>query len=257
MKDSTISRKPSRSWEKLMAILAWLLIWYAASRIIAQEMLLASPVSVARRLWELVFTGDFWRAVLFSLSRVTAGFFLSLALGVLLAVAAWKLRAAAIFLQPFIGITKAAPVASYIILCLLFLPSKSLSVVISFLMGLPIIYTNMLEGLLGMDRKLLEMAAVYEVPLRKRAAYIYFSQLTPFLISACSLSLGLCWKSGIAAEVIGLPLGSIGENLYQAKIFVDTKTVLSWTVVVIAVSFLLERLLLSLLQRFSGAIERM
>jgi NitT/TauT family transport system permease protein len=130
-------------------------------------------------------------------------------------------------------------------------------VVISFLMALPIMYTNVLEGLLGMDKKLLEMAAVYEVPASRRIVYIYFSQLMPFLVSACSLSLGLCWKSGIAAEVIGLPLGSIGEHLYQAKIFVDTKTLLAWTVVVIAVSFLFERVFLAFLKKLAAAVERM
>ena len=257
MKDSSISRNSIKWWEKLLAVLGWLLIWYIASRLINQEMLLASPVSVANRLWELIYTQPFWHAVGFSLSRVGIGFLLAFTMGILLAVVAWKVRVVAVFLRPFMGVTKAAPVASYIILCLLFLPSKNLSVCISFLMALPVMYTNVLEGLWQMDRKLLEMAAVFRVPTLRRVLYIYFSQLMPFLVAACSLSLGLCWKSGIAAEVIGLPLGSIGEHLYQAKIFVDTKTLFAWTVVVIALSFLFEYVFLALLKRLATFIERM
>lgn len=256
MKRSTTSNKPAKRWAKALALLAWLLVWYIASKWIAQEMLLASPVSVAKRLVELVQTASFWQAVGFSLSRVVAGFFLALTVGIVLAVAAWKWHWLEVLLHPFISVVKSAPVASYIILCLLFLPSRKLSICISFLMAMPILYTNVLEGLHSMNPQLLEMAQVYQVPAYKRVVYVYFSQLMPFLISSCSLALGMCWKSGIAAEVIGLPLGSIGENLYQAKIFVDTKTVLAWTVVIITVSFLFEHAFLWLLNRIAAAVER-
>ncbi|WRS28319.1 ABC transporter permease subunit [Oscillospiraceae bacterium MB08-C2-2] len=257
MKDSITSPKPPRLWEKALAIALWLLCWYLASKAIKQEMLLASPVSVAKTLLGLMSTGSFWSSVAFSLSRVVAGFGLAFAAGILLAVGAYRSRAMAVFLRPFMGIINAAPMASYIILCLLFLSSRSLSICISFLMALPIMYSNVLTGLQSTDQKLLEMASAFGVPPLRQMVYIYFSQLMPFLVSACSLSLGVCWKSGISAEVIGLPLGSIGEQLYQAKIFVDAKTVLAWTVMVIAISFLLERTFLALLQKLASSLERM
>lgn len=71
----------------------------------------------------------------------------------------------------------------------------------------------------------------------------------PFFISACSVSLGLCWKSGIAAEVIGLPKGSIGEKLYQAKIFLNTGELFAWTLVIIIVSIVFEKLFIYLLKK--------
>lgn len=257
MMRSITSHKPERPWEKAVAVLLWLLIWHLASKLIKQEMLLASPASVAHRLSELVIKSSFWSSVAFSLSRVTMGFLLAFVTGIILAALAYRFRQVAVFMRPFISVVKAAPVASYIILCLLLMPSRQLSICISFLMALPIIYTNVLEGLCSTDKKLLEMAAVFSVPPLRQIVYIYFSQLMPFLVSACSLALGLCWKSGIAAEVIGLPLGSIGEHMYQAKIFVDTKTLLAWTVVVILVSFLLERVFLWALKKLSAKVERM
>ena len=257
MRTSTTSPKPVQIAEKCAAALLWLLIWQGASAIIKQEMLLASPVSVARALFALVQTAPFWRSVLFSLSRMGAGFLLAFGLGVLLAALSYRLRLVSVFLSPFISVVKAAPVASYTIICLLFLPSRNLSACISFLMALPIVYTNVLEGLHSTNRQLLEMANVFRVPKLRQVVFIYFSELMPFLVSACSLSLGICWKSGIAAEVIGLPRGSIGENMYQAKVFVDTKALLAWTIVVILISFLFEKVVLALLKQLINKIERM
>ncbi|MDR3121526.1 MAG: ABC transporter permease subunit [Clostridiales bacterium] len=238
------------------AVAAWLVIWLAAARLIGQEMLLASPEAVAQRLAELAVTPGFWSSLAFSVSRILLGFCLALAAGLLLAAAAYRLSAAAVFLRPFMSAVKAAPVASYIILCLLFMPSRGLSVFIAFTMALPVIYTNVLNGLFAMDPKLLEMADVFGIGPARRIVSLYFSQLIPHLLSACGLALGLCWKAGVAAEVIGLPRGSIGEALYQAKIFVDTKSVMAWTVVVIAISFLLEKALLGLIRRLAALAER-
>lgn len=57
----------------------------------------------------------------------------------------------------------------------------------------------------------------------------------------------MSWKSGVAAEVIGIPSHSIGENLYMAKIYLDTSGLFAWTLVIILVSSLFEKLFLGML----------
>lgn len=257
MKNFTISHnKPTTFWQKFAAVIIWLLVWFIASNIIKQEMLLASPVSVVKRLAELAVTAGFWQSIFFSISKILAGFLLAFILGILLAALAYRFNCIYIFLQPLMGILKAAPAASYIILCLIFISSKHISFVTSFIMGLPIIYTNVLQGLYSTDKKLLEMAYIFRVGIVKRILYIYISQIIPFLISACSLAVGLCWKSGIAAEIIGMTKNSIGEHMYQAKIFVETPTVLAWTVVVVIISLIFEKLFLALFKNLTYAIEK-
>ena len=113
------------------------------------------------------------------------------------------------------------------------------------LMVFPVIYMNVLEGIRSADEKLLEMAQVFRLSVGKKLLYIYLPAVAPFFVSACSVSLGLCWKSGIAAEVIGTPDGSM---FYQAKIFLQTSELLAWTVVVVAVSVAFEKLFMFLLQ---------
>jgi NitT/TauT family transport system permease protein len=124
-------------------------------------------------------------------------------------------------------------------------------------MAFPILYTNILAGLDDADLDLLEMAFVFNVRPHKRALFIVFPRLAPFLISGTSLALGLCRKAGVAAEVIGLPRGSVGERMYRAKIFVDSESVLAWTATVIAASFLLEKISLAGLRAALKALERM
>ena len=151
-------------------------------------------------------------------------------------------------LRPITVVIKATPVASFIILVLLWFSSKNLSVIISMLMVFPVIYLNTLEGIKSTDQKLIEMAKVFRMPLLKRILYIYLPSVIPFFVSACSVSLGLCWKSGIAAEVIGIPDGSIGELLYSAKIYLQTAELLAWTVIIVVISVLFEKLFMALLR---------
>ena len=253
MMHSTFSKK---ILEQTAAVGLWLAVWHIASIIIGVDMILPSPIIVAQRLASLIATKGFWESIAFSMSRMGAGFILALVVSIALAALSYVFRFAEILLSPAMSVIKAAPVASYIILCLLLMPSRRLSIVISFMMALPVFYSNILEGLRQTDPKLLEMARTYEIPLYKRIAFIYFSHVLPYLTAAISVALGLCWKAGIAAEVIGIPRGSIGESFYQAKIYSDTKSVLAWTIVVVAFSLLFEKAFLLLLAQIRHSLER-
>jgi hypothetical protein len=116
---------------------------------------------------------------------------------------------------------------------------------------------SLLEGLRSTDKKLLEMAKIYRISWGKRLLYIYAPHLRSYLMSACSVALGLSWKSGIAAEVIGIPDGSIGERLYQAKVYLATRELFAWTVVIILLSVLVEKLFIGALKLLYGRLERL
>ena len=165
--------------------------------------------------WSL--TRAFSRRSSYSAVRIIGGFFIAMALGVVLGWVSSRFWVVETLLRPVTAVIKATPVASFIILVLLWFSSRNLSVIISVLMVFPVIYTNTLEGIQSADPKLLEMAKVFRMSAPRRLLYIYLPAVIPFFVSACSVSLGLCWKSGIAAEVIGIPDGSIGELLYNAK----------------------------------------
>lgn len=241
---------------KPWAVFLWLAIWQIASQWIGEPILLVSPIMVIKRLFELILTASFWYSILFSLSRIATGFFCGVLIGSLLAVLSYRYKYISELLTPLILITKTIPVASFIILVLIWVPSKNLSVLISFIMVLPIIYTNVFSGIASTDKELLEMAQVFSLSSWKKIRYIYLSQILPFFQSACSLGLGLCWKAGIAAEVIGIPTDSIGEKLYNAKIYINTADLFAWTIVIIIISIFFEKLILALLYFLVKHLER-
>lgn len=237
--------------------MVWLLVWQAVSTSVGQEILLVSPVAVLKRLFELVCTGLFWQSIAFSVCRIAGGFLLAVAAGSLAAGFAAAFRRTEELLAPAVLTVKAIPVASFIILVLIWVPSENLSVVISFLMVFPIIYTNVLEGIRSTDKGLLEMADVFRIPAGARIRYIYVSEVLPFFRTACSIGLGLCWKAGIAAEVIGIPDGSMGEQLYESKVYLNTPDLFAWTVVIVVISLIFEKLFLAVIDKAVCCLERM
>lgn len=257
MSSTTAAKPAGKRAIKLWAVLLWLAVWQAGSMALGQEILLVSPVSVLVRVWTLSLTATFWRTIVFSLTRISGGFILATVCGVALAALAARFQQAETLLAPPMLAIKAIPVASFIVLVLIWIPSKNLSVFISFLMVLPVVYANVLSGIRSTDRQLLEMAQIFALPTVRRVRYIYVSQVLPYFRAACSVGLGLCWKSGIAAEVIGIPSGSVGERLYSAKIYLDTPDLFAWTLVIVLISLAFERLFLRLLDCGVSRLEGM
>ena len=250
------SAKQNKILRRGAAILFWILLWQVASMWIGEEILLASPLTVCKTLLELIPQAGFWKTCAVSFFRISGGFVLATVCGMLLAVLASASRILRELLAPLMLMVKAVPVASFIILVLLWTGSQGLSIVISFLMVLPVIYTNTLEGILQTDKQLLEMAKVFHLRWYRKLRAIYLPEVLPYFSSACSISIGLGFKSGIAAEVIGLPSGSIGERLYQAKIYLSTGEVLAWTVVIVLLSVGFEQLIKFLLKTAERRLNR-
>lgn len=243
-----VKNKKKEAIATLCAVAFWLSVWHFVSVWVDSEIILISPIQVVETLFTVVRDPAFFATVGHSALRILGGFFAAMGLGVALAWVSSRVWIVETLLRPITAVIKATPVASFIILVLLWFSSRNLSVIISMLMVFPVIYTNTLEGIRRTDLKLLEMAKVFHMPLSRRILYIYLPAVIPYFVSACSVSLGLCWKSGIAAEVIGTPAGSIGELLYSAKIFLQTGELLAWTVVIVVISVAFEKLFMFLLK---------
>lgn len=239
----------------ILAIAFWLSIWQLVSSLMGQEILLVSPLSALSRLGYLSLEADFWKTVWYSFSKISLGFFLAFILGIGMALLGANFRAFRVLIQPLMATIQAIPVVSFIILCLIWVSSRNLSVLISFLLVLPIIYTNVLTGIDSIDSSFMDLAKVFKMKRSKIIRYICLSEVYPHLKSATYVSLGLCWKSGIAAEVIGMPNMSIGEKLYQAKIYLSTGDLFAWTLVIIVLSVAFRKVFMALMDRLVDSLS--
>lgn len=240
---------------KASAVLLALFMWQLLSFLVGSELLLVSPVDVVKRLFTLVGESEFLSTVFFTLSRIAIGFFLGLIAGTFLALLAGRFQIAEILLWPYMITVKSVPVASFVVIALIWFDASGLSSLISFLMVLPIIYTNLLDGIKSVDKKMLQMADVFKMPHLRRLRFIWLPYVKPFLLSGCKISLGLAWKSGVAAELIGYPEGSVGEALYYSKLFLNTADLFAWTVVIVLLSVCFEKLFLFVLKRVLKGVE--
>ncbi len=230
--------------KKIIIVVGWLLLWQILSLCVENGILLTGPMETVQRLAVLSARFDFWQACGGSLFRISIGFGLGMLLGILLAMGSARYKLAEEILAPPMMLIKAVPVASFVVLFLIWWGSKYLAIGISFCVVLPIFFVNTLEGIRSTDKKLLEMAHIFDVTLRNRFFYIYRPALKPFWDGAIRTAVGMSWKSGVAAEVIGLPEHAIGEQLYLSKIYLDTSGVLAWTIVIVIMSLLFERVIL-------------
>ncbi len=249
--------KNKKILQKTVSVAVALLFWQAAAVLLNEKIILVAPTDVFARLFTIWEEPAFFSSVWFSFSRIAAGFLIALAVGVVLALAAGRFHIVEILLWPYMVTVKSIPVASFIIIALVWLTSSSLSVFISFMIVLPIIYTNILNAIRSVDKKMLQMADVFRLSFAKRLVYVWLPQIKPFLFSACSIAIGLAWKSGVAAEIIGIPQGSIGEALYYSKVYLNTTDMFTWTLIIVIMSVAFEKLFTLALRLLYKGIEKL
>ena len=222
------------------AVALWIALWWIAAKRIGIELILPTPSAVIKALGRLFAQKGFLGKVFLSMLRILGGFGCGVLCATVFAVLAYLLSAVRIFLAPLMKVVRATPVASFILIAILWLPSDVVPAFIAFLMVVPIVYGNVYAALDGTSRELSEMTVMYGFDVIKKIAYLYVPTLLPYLGAACATSLGLAWKSGIAAEVLCVTKNSIGEGLYLSNIYFETADLFAWTVTVVVMSVLLE-----------------
>jgi len=234
----------NKALQKFLTILAvtlfWLIIWQVISLAISSVIILASPLNVLESLFNLSGTYSFWISVFNSLLRVIFGFLLALFFGTALAFICYFFKIADAFIKPVILLFRTVPVAALTILIFFWISGKEISIIVSFIMVMPIFFVNIHNGLRATDKKMLQMADVYKLGFLKKIKFIFLPQIKSFFIAAASSGIGIAWKSAIAAEIIAQPKDTIGYSLNTAKIYLEMPEVFAWTAVVIILSLIME-----------------
>ena len=227
---------------KIYPLAFWLAVWFAAYLATGQELLVPSPASVLKR-FAFVTEATFWHCVGMSLFRAAVAYGLGVLLACVLAPICHRWHWVDDLIRPALTVVRATPVASFIILALVWLSSSNVPILTGVLMVTPVVFANLKEGMDAVDPQLLEMAHVFGWSPWKTFCKVTVPSVRSTFLSACESCVGLCFKASIAAEVIGTPKNAIGTQLYSAKIYLETDALMAWTLVVILLSMALEWLL--------------
>lgn len=245
------NKRAERLLRGILCLAFWLAVWYVLALAVNRVLVLPTPAAVAKTLWGLLRTGAFYADCLWSLGRIFAGLLAGIAAGILLAAACAASGVLDALFSPVVSMVKATPVASVIILMLYVLGKGAVPMIAAMLMVLPIVFAGVRRGIDAVPAEQREVAKVYGFGLGKRLRYCILPSVLPYFSAACRSALGLAWKAGIAAEVICMPKNSIGSNLYDAKIYLESEELYAWTIVVILLSVLIEKGVVFALNRFA------
>lgn len=234
----------------------WLAVWVFAAALVAQPLILPGPGIVAVALLRLVCDAGTWAILVGSGARILGGLALAVACGGVLAGVSVRSRTFARLVAPALSFVKATPVACIVVLLLIWLGSARVSIVAVFLMALPGVYFSLVEGLTQADKPLKQMFRLHCVRGWRLFCAHTWREVLPFVLSCARAVIGMSWKAGVAAELIGMAVGTVGERIYQAKLLIETADLLAWTVLVVMASWACERVLVWLLRASGPAAWR-
>ena len=226
----------------------WLAAWMLVAALVAQPLILPGPGAVVAALLRLVCDGGTWAILAGSGARILGGLALAAVCGGVLAGVSSRSRAFARLVAPALSFVKATPVACVVVLLLIWLGSARVSIAAVFLMALPGVYFSLAEGLAQVNKPLEQMFRMHGVRGWRLFCANTWREVLPFVLSCARAVIGMGWKAGVAAELIGMAVGTVGERIYQAKLLIETADLLAWTVLVVAASWACERALVWLLQ---------
>ena len=229
----------------------WIIIWQLIYEKVGIDLVIPSPHNTWLKIEELVKTKEFWQTTWLSVSRILQGYLVGVVLGVVLAVVTYSSKFLYVLLKPIVSIARATPVASLTLIIMMWVTNQQVPLFIVGLMVFPIIWGNTYEGIRNTDKKLLEMSRSFSVGYAKRFLHIYIPSVYPYFIAGASTSLGLAWKSGIAAEILGVTQDSIGQQIYDAKVYLDSESKFAWTIIVILLSIVVEKIVVMTLSKTS------
>ncbi len=228
-------------------LLFWIAVWQVVGMAVGRELILPTPLQSLSLLVKLLPQAFFWRDILSTLARVALGLVISIVAGVALAILSHTWRPVYQLIKPIMSTVKTVPVMSLILLFLVFMKSGIVPVAVCTMACLPIVFTNIYQALENVDQKLIEMGKVFGLSRKKIFFSIVAPQIKPYFNSAVVVCAGFSWKTVVTAEVLSIPASSIGFNLYLSKTYLDTPLLFAWTIGIIIISVIIEKVIKAVL----------
>lgn len=221
------------------------LLWHISAIAVNGKLLfpIPTPIETLKEFFVCVKLISFWKSVLNSIWHIVLGFVFAVVLGLLGGILSGNNKFFKTLASPISRLIRSVPVAAIIVVAWLWVPSSVMPSLIVFLMVFPICWLQVETALLSIDYKLIEMAKVFGMSKTDIQKNIKIPAVLPAFRNACISGLGFAWKSGVAAEVICNPTGSLGAMLSNAKSNLEYEKVFAIILTIVILSLLLENII--------------
>jgi len=220
----------------------WLSVRYGAY-------VLPSPGAVVRGVGEIVRTGEIWRHTGASLARIAVGFGAAVLIAVLLGLLAFLSRVARGVVHDVLAVLNSTSVFVWIVISIIWFGlSNWAPIFTTFMITLPVVASNIVEGVASVDRRLLEMGDVYRLSGRRKFTAIVVPSTLPYLVAGMKVGFGLALKVSVVAEIFGVTSG-IGYVMNYSREILATQMVFVWALVMILVMTLTDKLVFDTVAR--------
>ncbi len=251
------AQRPARDWgvvadqlhlPTLAVVLVLGAIWVALSGQLG-DYLLPSPARVWRSLGDVLASGQLWKHVWASLYRITVGFGLAVLTSIVFALLVAGSRHAATVGRDLTAVLNSTSVFVWIVLSLIWFGlGDRAAMFTTYMITLPVLLANMLEGVANVDRKLLEMAQVYRLSPLDRFLNVTLPSTVPYLVAGMKVGFGLGLKVSVVAEIFGVSSG-IGYMMNFNRDTLRTDMVFVWALALIVIMLIVDKVLFEGLSR--------
>ena len=196
---------------------------------------LPSPRAVAHGLVAIVASGAIWKHTGASLFRIVIGFGAAVVVAVLLGLGAFLSRTVRGVVHDVVAVLNSTSVFVWIVVSIIWFGlSEWAPIFTTFMITLPVVAANIVQGVEGVDRRLLEMGDVYRLDGRQKFVSIVIPSTLPYLVAGMKVGFGLALKVSVVAEIFGVTSG-IGYIMNYSREILETQMVFVWAMVMILV----------------------
>ncbi len=232
----------------LLVLALGLVVWSLLSERFGAY-LLPPPGRVLSGLVGIVSSGQLWVHVGASLYRIGLGFVGAVAASVVVGFLGARLRVARLVIRDLTAILNSMSVFVWIVLALIWFGlSNAGPIFTTFMIVLPVMLSNVGEGVESVDRKLLEMAQAYRLSELDRFRHVTLPSVIPYLVAGMKVSFALGLRVSVVAELFGVSTG-IGYMMNFSRDTLRTDLVFAWALVLVVVMVLVEQLVFEPLSR--------
>lgn len=214
----------------MVTVLVLLVIWHVAAELVDNPIIFPSLQEVVEKMGELAASPVFYEAFAYTLMRAAFGLVLAMALAIVFGVISGLNRHVEEYVEPIYIILKSIPNISYILIVLIWTNSRIATCVISFMVMFPMAYANVLAGMKSIESKYVNLMKIYPTTLRYKIFRIDLPLISSYLSASLSNGIGLTFKVGIMAEILGSVSPGMGRQFQLCRLNVDMVGTFAWTI---------------------------